>query len=597
MRALPLALPSLAALSLGCDAPSPTPVTPDAADDTPAADAASDAAVDDLGADAPRPDVADVADVHAPDAPPAGSCTAARGAGTAATDRLVDGAAMTTVTVLDPGRVPAHLRPHLHAPRCATASPPTRGASPSGRASRPSAPATTSSTPSTRSPRRRRARTASAPSATGAFSDGAPIDCPPGGCFETGRLWTTCGRATPPTRSHLALAALDPTRARNSMEFKLSERRGGGGVQVVQDTGTGGSYPVSTDRVVWALGATELLKYLDGDARARFADRAFEALRNTVDHDRAVVYDAVDGLYRGEHSFLDWREQSYPGWTATDTRTSACRSRSPPTCSTTPPSTPWPASPPSAATRPRRRATGASPTRCAPPSARASGTPRRGSFAPSPPPGSTPRRCSAGTSSAPPSRCSPASPTRRRRAPRWRAYPHAGRGAAAVLWPQQQFTPIYHNRAMWPFVTAYWLRAARAVRNDAAVNRNVVGHGAGRRAQPLQHGEPRVAHGLPRVEEGPTSGPWSTRSASSGASRATSRWCTTWCSGRRPTTATAPLPPLLTRVAARHALRQRRLPRAQRRRVPGPHPHRRGEPPPARTADRGGRLRRRRRSA
>ena len=31
-----------------------------------------------------------------------------------------------------------------------------------------------------------------------------------------------------------------------------------------------------------------------------------------------MIYDPEDGLYRGEQSFLDWREQTYPGWTKTN---------------------------------------------------------------------------------------------------------------------------------------------------------------------------------------------------------------------------------------------------------------------------------------
>jgi hypothetical protein len=31
---------------------------------------------------------------------------------------------------------------------------------------------------------------------------------------------------------------------------------------------------------------------------------------------------------------------------------------------------------------------------------------------------------------------------------------------APVIWPQQQDMPVYHNRAIWPFVTAYGLKAA-----------------------------------------------------------------------------------------------------------------------------------------
>jgi hypothetical protein len=38
-----------------------------------------------------------------------------------------------------------------------------------------------------------------------------------------------------------------------------------------------------------------------------------------------------------------------------------------------------------------------------------------------------------------------------------------------VIWPQQPGTAIYHNRAIWPFVSAYALRAARKVGDPARV--------------------------------------------------------------------------------------------------------------------------------
>ncbi len=63
---------------------------------------------------------------------------------------------------------------------------------------------------------------------------------------------------------HLGLAGIDPTRAQRSLAFKLSERRAGGDLQIVQNTGTGGSYPISSDRVAWALGAQAVLAQLEG---------------------------------------------------------------------------------------------------------------------------------------------------------------------------------------------------------------------------------------------------------------------------------------------------------------------------------------------
>ena len=48
-------------------------------------------------------------------------------------------------------------------------------------------------------------------------------------------------------------------------------------------------------------------------------------------------------------------------------------------------------------------------------------------------------------------------------------YPHGPMGAP-VIWPQQPDLPVYHNRAMWPFVTAYGLRAAIVGRNVAVAD-------------------------------------------------------------------------------------------------------------------------------
>ena len=119
----------------------------------------------------------------------------------------------------------------------------------------------------------------------GGFDNGKPTPC---NCFETGKLWTYVWTRDTSYATDLALATLDPDRARNSLEFKLSEHRGAGPLAIVQDTGSGGSWPISTDRVVWALGARALLRTLDGDARAAFAKRALDALTTTLELDRAV---------------------------------------------------------------------------------------------------------------------------------------------------------------------------------------------------------------------------------------------------------------------------------------------------------------------
>jgi hypothetical protein len=42
-----------------------------------------------------------------------------------------------------------------------------------------------------------------------------------------------------------------------------------------------------------------------------------------------------------------------------------------------------------------------------------------------------------------------------------------------VIWPQQPATAIYHNRAMWPFVSAYALRAARKTADAARIEHEI----------------------------------------------------------------------------------------------------------------------------
>ncbi|MYM88074.1 esterase [Rugamonas sp. FT82W] len=160
----------------------------------------------------------------------------------------------------------------------------------------------------------------------GSYNGGSAIACD---CFETGELWHYVWTRDLSYAASLGLGMLDPRRVRNSLEFKLSGYRDGvrpgahaagsaDGLQIIQDTGSGGSWPVSTDRVSWAFGAEEALKALAPDERKAFAATALRALSNTLENDRLAVYDPADGLYNGEESFLDWREQSYASWIAGD---------------------------------------------------------------------------------------------------------------------------------------------------------------------------------------------------------------------------------------------------------------------------------------
>ena len=152
------------------------------------------------------------------------------------------------------------------------------------------------------------------------MNNGNPIDCD---CFETGANWHYVWTRDTSYAVHSAVAFLEPQKSKNSLKFKISDRKsavGGGNMQIVQDTGSGGSWPVSTDRVVWALGAIETLKNLEGSDYSNFLSDSYEAIKNTLEADRTHVFDEKDGLYRGEQSFLDWREQTYPKWTADNTK-------------------------------------------------------------------------------------------------------------------------------------------------------------------------------------------------------------------------------------------------------------------------------------
>jgi Bacterial alpha-L-rhamnosidase 6 hairpin glycosidase domain len=145
-----------------------------------------------------------------------------------------------------------------------------------------------------------------------AFDHGRPIPCR---CFIAGKDWPFVWTRDVSYAIDLGLWRLDPARARASLLFKISPPRAGpapGGLYVMQDTGSGGSWPISSDRVVWFLGARHLLE------DHAFADTAYQALSDTLAQDRRYVFDSRIGLYRGETSFLDWREQSYPASTAHD---------------------------------------------------------------------------------------------------------------------------------------------------------------------------------------------------------------------------------------------------------------------------------------
>ena len=103
----------------------------------------------------------------------------------------------------------------------------------------------------------------------------------------------------------LSLALIQPDIAKQSLLKKVSNGR------IIQDTGTGGSWPISTDRVVWSVAAWEIY-LVTGDTQ--WLKHIYGIIKKSVDADIINAFDKSTNLVLGESSFLDWREQTYPTW-------------------------------------------------------------------------------------------------------------------------------------------------------------------------------------------------------------------------------------------------------------------------------------------
>jgi hypothetical protein len=128
----------------------------------------------------------------------------------------------------------------------------------------------------------------------------------PDSTFRTGKEWAGVWTRDISYSIILAQATLQPQSAMKSLLRKVSPEG-----RIIQDTGTGGAYPCSTDRVVWAVAAWEVYKVTGDEAWLR---RVFPIIKKTLEEDAQNAYDPATGLVRGESSFLDWREETYPRW-------------------------------------------------------------------------------------------------------------------------------------------------------------------------------------------------------------------------------------------------------------------------------------------
>lgn len=124
--------------------------------------------------------------------------------------------------------------------------------------------------------------------------------------FRTGKEWSGVWTRDISYSILLAFAYLEPEVAKISLMKKVNERD-----RIIQDTGSGGAWPVSSDRVVWSLAAWEVY-VATGDVE--WLNQTYNIISNTLNDDLKTVYDENSGLFKGESSFLDWREQTYPNW-------------------------------------------------------------------------------------------------------------------------------------------------------------------------------------------------------------------------------------------------------------------------------------------
>ncbi|MGH8045664.1 MAG: MGH1-like glycoside hydrolase domain-containing protein [Chthoniobacterales bacterium] len=309
----------------------------------------------------------------------------------------------------------------------------------------------------------------------GAYGNDAPVSIE---AYQTGEYWKYVWTRDLAYSLRLSLAGFDPKRAVNSLLFKASVTKpsvkGGLANQIIQDTGSGGSYPVSTDRVVWTMGADETLKYLSGNERRDFLEKVYPILCDSIEQDRRLIFDPQDGLYRGEQSFLDWREQTYPGWTKENVLAIAMSKSL--SVNALEYFLLQRAAEYSLVLKQHERA--ARYTKWAAELKTAINThlydPQSGLYR-------TYLLSDDGACAIPVSRfdllgeslaivCGVADPDRASAV--IRNYPTGPHGPP-VVWPQEKSVPVYHNQGIWPFVTAYWIKAAQKAGNTSAVNAGI----------------------------------------------------------------------------------------------------------------------------
>lgn len=126
--------------------------------------------------------------------------------------------------------------------------------------------------------------------------------------LRTGKEWAGVWTRDVSYSIILSMAALQPEASKHSLMKKVNAEG-----QIIQDTGSGGAWPVSTDRMVWTIAAWEIYK---ATGEKDWLKTVFPVVERSLAKDSRTIY-SENGLVKGETSFIDWREQSYPKWMQT----------------------------------------------------------------------------------------------------------------------------------------------------------------------------------------------------------------------------------------------------------------------------------------
>lgn len=124
--------------------------------------------------------------------------------------------------------------------------------------------------------------------------------------LRTGKEWAGVWTRDVSYSILLSMAYLQPEASRISLQKKVDSMG-----RIIQDTGSGGAWPVSTDREIWSVAAYEVYKVTGDKEWLRFI---YPIVKRSLEDDYKSVYDERTGLAKGETSFIDWREQSHPKW-------------------------------------------------------------------------------------------------------------------------------------------------------------------------------------------------------------------------------------------------------------------------------------------